>query len=74
MLIKKEYKTLKDFRLKKCVIDFFGCENCNFKNICAMFNHLFKTIRYGDEEFRRILDYIKEYEQWEEKKNENKKD
>lgn len=40
----------------------------------SMFNHLFKTIRYGDEEFRRILDYIKEYEQWEEKKNENKKD
>lgn len=40
----------------------------------SMFNHLFKTIRYGDEEFRKILDYIKEYEQWEEKKNENKKD
>lgn len=40
----------------------------------SMFNHLFKIIRYEDEEPKRIIDYIREYELWEEKKNENKKD
>lgn len=28
----------------------------------SIFNHLFKTIRYGDKKFKRIIDYIKEYE------------
>lgn len=28
----------------------------------SMFNHLFKTIRYEDEEPKKIIDYIEEYE------------
>lgn len=32
-----------------------------------IFNHLFKTIRYGDGEFKKVKDYIKEYEQWQNK-------
>lgn len=32
----------------------------------SMFNHLFKAIKYDDKKFKRIIDYIKEYEKYNE--------
>lgn len=48
----------------------------DIKNMVVPFNYfknIFKTIIEGEEP-RKIIDYIKEYELWEEKKNENKKE
>lgn len=38
------------------------------------FSQVFKSITWEDKEPKRIIDYIREYEQWEEKNEENKKD
>ena len=48
-------------------LGFWGLSDYDHISDFYYFHNIFKTIRYEDEEPKKIIDYIREYEQWQNK-------